>query len=164
MNKPTLITVGRQLDDKLYVFSVYDLEPSGILVQAYNQATSTEYLLPITEKELVDTNLNRSKESLQYLLDNVSLQSFGESGLALQANFETIKRQKKIPTGDEVEAYIKAPGGGPEKKSIHEVLCTGMVELCKNKPSGLAAVKWLGEWLLANNPQKPCVEEEWGEE
>jgi hypothetical protein len=159
MNKPTLITIGRQLGDKLYVFSVYDLEPSGILVQAYNQATSTEYLLSITEKELVATNLNRSKESLQYLLDNISLEPYG-TGLALQASFETINRQKKRPTGDEVEAYIKSGGIGPENKSVHDILCSGMVELCKNKPGGLAAVKWLGEWLLANNPQKPCVEEE----
>lgn len=29
MNKPTLLTTGKQLGDKLYVFSIYDLEPSG---------------------------------------------------------------------------------------------------------------------------------------
>jgi len=161
MNKPTLLTAGKQLGDKLYVFSVYDLEPSGILVQAYNQAAQVEYLLSITEKELVDTNLNRSKESLQKLLDSITLEPYGPSGLALQSNYETIKKQKKRPTGDEVEAYIKAPGDvGPDYKSIHEILCTGMVELCKHKPGGLAAVKWLAEWLLANNPKKPCVSEE----
>lgn len=157
MNKPTLLTIGRQLGDKLYVFSVYDLEPSGILVQAYNQASQQEYLLPITEKELVDTNLNRSRDSLQYLLDNISLEPFGISELALQTNFETIKKQKKRPTGDDVEAALKA-GQGLGEQSIHEILCSGMVELCKNKPGGLSAVKWLGEWLLANNPRKPCVD------
>lgn len=133
----------------------------GVLVQAYNQAAQVEYLLPISEKELVGTNLDRSVESLQKLLDSITLQPYGGSDLALQSNFETIKRQKKRPTGDDVEAYIKAPGDmGPDNKSIHEILCTGMVELCKEKPGGLAAVRWLGEWLLANNPKKPCVTEE----
>ena len=130
-------------------------------MQAYNQAAQVEYLLSITEKELVDSKLDRSKESLQKLLDSITLEPYGLTDLALQSSYETIKRQKKRPTGDEVEAYIKAPGDvGPDHKSIHDILCTGMVELCKHKPGGLAAVKWLGEWLLANNPQKPCVEEE----
>lgn len=161
MNKPTLLTTGKQIEDKLYVFSVYDLEPSGVLVQAYNQAAQVEYLLPISEKELVGTKLNRSKESLQCLLDSITLQAYpGTTELALQSNFDTIKKQKKRPTGDDVEAYIKAPGDGPNKESIHEILCTGMVELCKSKPGGLSAVKWFGEWLLANNPKKPCVTEE----
>lgn len=95
MNKPTLLTTGKQLGDKLYVFSIYDLEPSGVLVQAYNQAAQVEYLLPISEKELVGTNLDRSVESLQKLLDSITLQPYGGSDLALQSNFETIKRQKK---------------------------------------------------------------------
>ena len=100
MNKPTLITIGRQLGEKYFVFSVYDLEPSGILVQAYNQASQQEYLLPITEQELVATNLNRSRQNLEYLLENISLETYGVTELALQANFGTIKTQKKRPTGN----------------------------------------------------------------
>jgi Dpy-30 motif len=40
-----------------------------------------------------------------------------------------------------------------------ELLTTGLSELCKAKPHGVEAVKWLGEWLLANNPNQPNVEE-----
>jgi hypothetical protein len=53
MNKSILITISKQLDDKLYVFSVYDMEPSGILIQAYNQESSKEYLLAISEREVI---------------------------------------------------------------------------------------------------------------
>ncbi|RYH14255.1 hypothetical protein EON65_33905 [archaeon] len=42
-------------------------------------------------------------------------------------------------------------------QNLHDLLVTGLVELCKEKPVGLDAVKWLGNWLLANNPNKPCV-------
>jgi hypothetical protein len=54
MNKPTLLTVGKRLgdDDTLYLVSIYDLEPAGIIVSAYNQINSKEYLLPISEMEV----------------------------------------------------------------------------------------------------------------
>ena len=49
-----LFTTGKKLayKDDLYLLSVFDLEPSGITVQAYNQNDSTEYLLSITEMEV----------------------------------------------------------------------------------------------------------------
>jgi len=34
-----------------------------------------------------------------------------------------------------------------------------LAELCIEKPSGLDAVRWLGQWLLDNNPNQPSVEE-----
>ena len=42
--------------------------------------------------------------------------------------------------------------------SVHDLLVTGLVELCKVKPVGIDAVKWLGEWLIDNNPNKPRVD------
>ena len=44
-------------------------------------------------------------------------------------------------------------------ESVHQVLVKGLVELCKVKPVGPEAVKFLGEWLLVNNPNKPSVNE-----
>jgi hypothetical protein len=55
-----------------------------------------------------------------------------------------------------LEDYIKSPSQG--EISIHDVLINGLVELCKVKPVGNDAVQWLGEWLIANNPNKPRVE------
>jgi hypothetical protein len=63
---------------------------------------------------------------------------------------------KKRATGTTLDNHIKAPMFGcPE--SIHDVIVTGLVELCKVKPVGVDAVQWLGEWLLNNNPNKPQV-------
>jgi nucleoside diphosphate kinase/adenylate kinase family enzyme len=44
-------------------------------------------------------------------------------------------------------------------QSLNNVLVEGLTQLCRVKPVGMDAVTWLGEWLLANNPQKPAVEE-----
>jgi hypothetical protein len=53
MNKAALVTSGRKLEGgQLYLLSVFDLEPSGIIIHAYNQITSKEYMLPVLEKEV----------------------------------------------------------------------------------------------------------------
>ena len=38
---------------------------------------------------------------------------------------------------------------------MNQVLVDGLVQLCKAKPVGNDAVRWLGEWLVANNPARP---------
>jgi nucleoside diphosphate kinase/adenylate kinase family enzyme len=48
----------------------------------------------------------------------------------------------------------------PKDPTLHTVLVKGLAELCKNDApmkDQVAAVKWLGEWLLANNPRAPTV-------
>jgi hypothetical protein len=53
MNKVSLVTLGKKLQDgNLYVISVYDVEPSGIIVHAYDQMNSKEYTLPVSEFEV----------------------------------------------------------------------------------------------------------------
>ena len=55
MNKVSLLTIGKKLQDgSLYLLSIYDLEPSGLIVQAYDQVNSKEYLLPVSESEVND--------------------------------------------------------------------------------------------------------------
>eukprot|EP00606_Chrysophyceae_sp_TOSAG23-5_P001215 GSChrysophyteH2.ASY1.ANO1.362.1 assembled CDS len=158
MNKAALMTSGRKLEGgQLYLLSVFDLEPSGVIVHAYNQITSKEYMLPVLEKELAAANLTRSKAHLSSLLESVKMVPAGGE-YVLQSDYEAISKIKRRPTGEEVEALIKAPMA-PGKESIHSLLVTGCVELCKVKPVGVDAVEWLGDWLLANNPNKPSVQE-----
>ena len=53
MNKVSLLTIGKKLQDgNLYVLSIYDLEPSGLIVSAYDQTNSKEYILPVSEHEV----------------------------------------------------------------------------------------------------------------
>jgi len=160
MNKPALLNMGKTLgEEKLYVITIFDMEPSGIIVQAYNQQDSQEYILSISERELAAANVTRSKEKLTYLVNSLFLSPYGDSQ-ALQSSLDGIKTQKKRPTGEEVDAVIKTAGSaGPQGETVYDTLVTGLVELCKAKPVGLDAVTWLGEWLINNNPQKPAVDE-----
>jgi hypothetical protein len=45
----------------------------------------------------------------------------------------------------------------------HHSTCNSCVaqlaELCKEKPAGLEAVRWLGQWLIDHNPNQPAIEE-----
>ena len=53
MNKVSLLTMGKKLqDNNLYVLSIYDLEPSGLIVHAYDQRNSKELIMPVTEHEV----------------------------------------------------------------------------------------------------------------
>jgi hypothetical protein len=52
MNKAALLTTGKKLNGTLHLMSVFDLEPSGVIIHAYNQINSKEYILPVTEMEV----------------------------------------------------------------------------------------------------------------
>ncbi len=91
---------------------------------------------------------------MQRLLETISIESQG-SGWALQSSNPKIRQQKPRLSGDDLEGMMKSPNNG--STSINDTLITGLVELCKAKPAGIDAVKWLGEWLIANNPNKPRV-------
>jgi hypothetical protein len=100
--------------------------------------------------------ITRSQAHLSALVETMEITTQGTETV-LQSTNELISKIKKIPTGDEVENLIKEPiGDGLE--SVHEILISGLVELCKSKPVGNNSVEWLGEWLLSNNPKQPRVE------
>jgi len=68
-----------------------------------------------------------------------------------------------LPEQDKVRAMLsRKPDvhpGSQEKHTLNSILVQGLTELCKEKPRGLAAVEWLGNWLMENNPNQPSVEE-----
>jgi len=48
-----IFSTGRKLrDENLYVISLYDVEPAGIVVKAYAQATSSEHSLSVSERDV----------------------------------------------------------------------------------------------------------------
>ena len=54
MNKAALLTVVKKFNayPDLCLVSIFDLEPSGIIVHAYNQINSNVYTLPVSEMEV----------------------------------------------------------------------------------------------------------------
>merc|ERR1719478_2083158 len=43
--------------------------------------------------------------------------------------------------------------------TLQQFVSNGLMALCKEKPKGLLAVRQLANWLLANNPNSPAVQE-----
>ena len=91
---------------------------------------------------------NRTNEKLNELLDTMVLKP-GGSSLLLQSNCTDISKPKPPMSVSEAQSTIA---------QSNIVLVNGLVELCKVKPVGTDAVKWLGEWLLNNNPNKPRID------
>lgn len=177
MNKVSLLTIGRKLqDNNLYLLSIHDLEPSGLIVHAYDQTNSKELMLPVSEHEvrkdstfillfltypplmtqLLSAGISRTPVSLSMLLDSISLVPQG-AGLVLQSSLDAVSNIQHRVTGSALEQLIKTRRLGGSSQTINDLLVTGLVELCKVKPVGVGAVEWLGDWLLANNPCKPLV-------
>lgn len=75
----------------------------------------------------------------------------------LESSLPGINKPKVVPEGDGVRQFITATPAGAE--TLPQLLTTALSELCKEKPAGLDAVRWLGQWLLDNNPNQPQVEE-----
>ena len=105
--------------------------------------------------QFVTGGYSRSQPSLQKLVDTIEIVAQG-SDFVLQSTDDYLSKIKKRPTGAELEEMMKNPIGG-NNQSLNELIVQGLVELCRVKPVGNDAVKWLGEWFLANNPNKPNV-------
>jgi Dpy-30 motif len=155
MNKEALLVMGKRLNDLVYNVSVYDLDPSGIIVHAYSQLDSQEYILPVSEMELAAAGITRTKSDLTVLVNTIDMVQGGDKEMVLQSSNSLISKIRRKPSGNEVEELIRAPmdGGG----TLHSLLVSGLVELCKVKPQGVDAAQYLGEWLLTNNPNQPAV-------
>lgn len=105
--------------------------------------------------QLAHAGVVRNIPSLTHLIESIDLFPQGLNSV-LQSSIDGISNIKKRATGDELESAIKSPMNNCSE-SVHDVLVTGLVELCKVKPVGVDAVQWLGEWLLNNNPNQPRV-------
>ena len=157
MQRTAVYSAGRKLsDDCMYVVSVFDLDPAGMLVRAYCQRTSSDFTLAVTEAELRRARITRSDDDVRRLADSVDVFEL-EGATRLRSNVEEIRPPRHIPRGDAVRDFINETRVGDDR--LPALLTRGLSELCKVKPAGLDAVKWLGEWLLKNNPNQPAVDE-----
>ena len=70
--KNAVLTKTRQLSDgESYIISVNELAPAGLLVKAYQQSTSAELILNVSETEIEMAGLNRSQLKLEALVDSL---------------------------------------------------------------------------------------------
>lgn len=155
--KVAIFNVARSLNDgDIYILQVFDNAPSGVLVKAYQQSKSIELYMSITETELDKAALNRGEAALAKLAESVDLVEKGGQ-VFLESSIPGIIKPKVVPSGDGVRQFIGRTKAGDE--TLPAFLTKALSELCKEKPAGLDAVKWLGEWMIANNPNQPKIEE-----
>jgi len=136
----------------MYIITIVDLEPAGVLVKAYNQNSGTTYTLSPTENMLATAKLTRNDADMTTLAESIDI-----SDSKITSSIDCIKATKVIPQGDDVTSFINNTQCGDT--TLPEILTQGLSELCKAKPAGLNAVRWLGEWLIANNPNQPHIDE-----
>lgn len=105
--------------------------------------------------QLASAGFSRSSKDLAALVNTLQLTPNGVS-YSLESTNASIAKPRRVLSQSDVEEIIKAPtlAGG---ESLENLIVRGLVELCKSKPVGPDAITFLGEWLLANNPNKPLV-------
>ncbi|KAG5181584.1 hypothetical protein JKP88DRAFT_165504, partial [Tribonema minus] len=146
-------------DGDMYTIGIFDMEPAGVVIRALNNATAKYYALGPTESELAAAKLGRNESDLARLAESVDLLEVGGTTF-IYSSLPGICKPKIIPTGETAKDFMN--GLTLRDGSLVQLLTTGLSELCKVKPQGpggIDAVRWLGEWLLANNPNQPAVEE-----
>lgn len=116
------------------------------------------FFITFLTRQLSRAGITRHQASLKELLLTIELVRKDDL-MVLESSNQIISKIKNRPTGDELEEMLKKPMMGDGSDSIQELLVTGFMQLCKEKPSGNDAIKWLGEWLIENNPNKPTVED-----
>ena len=109
------------------------------------------------EADMIEEDMELESELGIDSIKRVEILSEVQDRLGVEAkDVDALSRTRTV--GEVIEAMIKEPMAD-DKESLHNLLVTGCVELCKVKPVGIDAVDWLGDWLIANNPMKPAVQE-----
>eukprot|EP00644_Phytophthora_capsici_P010947 jgi/Phyca11/526423/estExt2_fgenesh1_pm.C_PHYCAscaffold_90165 len=85
-------------------------------------------------------------------LDNAGIARTLEGHVALVDSLELVKMPISPAT-----TRSRVP---EENNLLVNLVVKGLTALCREKPPGLEAVKWLGNWFLDHNPAQPKVEVE----
>ncbi|GLE03904.1 hypothetical protein PINS_up012815 [Pythium insidiosum] len=163
---------------------LFDVDDVGIAVIVYPAGaatTSQTFSRVFSRVELQDAGITRTLDGYVALTDSLELVEdayftgadaarAGQSELSayqLSSSLPGIRFPDPIVSQQAATAYLtRCPVGlttwnasrtPADEKILLDVVARGLTELCRHKPTGLAAVKWLGEWLLQNNPTQPHV-------
>jgi hypothetical protein len=84
-------------DGAMYVIGVFDLGTAGVLVRAYNQATSAQYTLGPSESELAAARLTRSSSDAARLCASIDIFELGNE-IYIHSTLPGINKPKVILT------------------------------------------------------------------
>lgn len=122
----------------------------------------------VSRKRIVPQSAEDSK-AMAYVvagLDALAVAQRGTAGLEVYTSpdfgfmFPQLDRNAEADAGSAKE-YLKRASTGSSANSkaqlVQSLLVSGLTELCREKPAGLEAVRFLGEWLLRNNPDQEAA-------
>lgn len=178
--KARRVFLGEEFEVRL--FDVDDVGIAIVIFQTPSDGSAPlKFTRVFTRAELKYAGILRTLEGYVTLVDSLELvedayftgadaTQAGLSELAayqLSSSLPGIKYPEPIVSLQAATAYLtRAPVGlttwnasrtAAEEKLLLDVVAKGLTELCRAKPAGLDAVKWLGHWLLHNNPTQPAV-------
>ncbi|TMW55409.1 hypothetical protein Poli38472_013300 [Pythium oligandrum] len=136
------------------VFSRPELQGAGIL------HTLEGYVTLVDSLELVEDAYFTGADAAQAGLSELT-------AYQLSSSLPGVNYPPPLVSEHAATAYLtRAPVGlstwnssnnPADHKLLLDVVAKGLTELCRQKPVGLKAVKWLGQWFLQNNPTQPAV-------
>lgn len=145
-----------ELEAEKYSVQVFDCEPAGLLVVAKG-SSGNEYTLAPSKRELSAAAVPKAQDGYAKLVESLNLIQSAQGHKELVSVLDGIHASRPPATAQAASTYLSnAPAG---QETLPALLATGLTELCRQKPVGLNAVEWLGNWLLENNPNQPRVAE-----
>lgn len=149
---PPIVGAVYQKEINGNLISIFDCEPSGLLVIVKN-GDGEECTLSPSKYELDAAHVGKNAQGYEKLAASLSLTKNDFDQLQIESSLKGIRNAPPSMTAGLAETYLtKVPAG---KETLPDLLARGLTELCREKPVGLDAIEWLGNWLLNNNPNQP---------
>lgn len=143
---------GGQLHCSVVISEIFG---NGLLVTVENGSES--FSLNLSDNDLITMRLDRSQLSLEQLVNSLEI----AVDTATQKSFITTSLSTKmlLPSINSAESFRRYLSAVSSSDHFQDTLVEGLTELCRVKPVGTEAIRWLGTWLLQNNPNRPHVDE-----
>jgi hypothetical protein len=168
---PTYRTT-KNLHDVEHHVELYNIDGAGVVV-TLSEGKAPGLSRIFTAKELKQAALDKSIESFQILVNSLEIveNEFVPNAVQIGSTLQGINAPEPILSQQAAMSYLTNSTVGLSKwnsssdsdkyhaqsQLLMDVVAKGLTELCRYKPQGLDAIKWLGEWFLNNNPSQPNV-------
>lgn len=163
---------------------LFDVDAAGVAVIAFQSASESaplKFSRVFSRSELRAAGITKTLDGFVALVDSLELvedayftaqdaASSADGGgefaaFQLSSCLPGIKFPPPIVSKQAAMAYFaRAPvsslafSSSSSSEMLLDVVAKGLAELCRAKPAGLDAVKWLGTWFLEHNPTQPHVQ------
>ncbi|CEG48516.1 dynein light chain [Plasmopara halstedii] len=170
---------------KEFEIQLFEVDGAGITAVAIQisqeQDSPQNFSRAFSRAELEKAGINRTSKAYVALVDSLELVEdvyfTGNDAISSGQNMLTAYRlSSKLPGISSplpivshhaaLSYFARAPVGFSARNTSQEVeednllvnvIVKGLTELCREKPSGLNALRWLGNWFLEHNPAQPLV-------